>query len=411
MKKNNIAIIGGGLAGLITAYRLSQRDFRIALFEKEKELGGELGSARADNQNIEKFYHHFFPGNKHLLRLLKELNLDKNIRWHRGRMAVIRSGETHPFDSARDLLGLPFLPFPAKMRMGIGAVLTPLIDYRYLHRHSAEELVRKTQGNKAWEDFWRPIFRLKFDNHTDRISATWFWARLKERLSSRKGGEVLGYLEGGFQSLVDALEREIKSNGGVINCGIEVTEITKENGYFEINGESFDKVIATLPLPIFNRISPQKLQDVPHIGVAVALLDSSAPITDYYWTNVLDQSIPFGVIVEQSNLVKMQKNIVYLGRYLDTGSALWKMDDQKLTETFINSLEKLYPGSKAKISRGQLFRDPFAQPIITVNYKVPKFETDISNLYVFSAAHIYPYDRGLERVVSGIEALLKLLEQ
>lgn len=38
----------------------------------------------------------------------------------------------------------------------------------------------------------------------------WFWARIKKRSTK------LGYLKGGFQVLINTLEKEIKKNGGKI---------------------------------------------------------------------------------------------------------------------------------------------------------------------------------------------------
>ena len=39
-----VAIIGAGITGLVAGYRLLQAGHEVTIFEKEKELGGLLGS-------------------------------------------------------------------------------------------------------------------------------------------------------------------------------------------------------------------------------------------------------------------------------------------------------------------------------------------------------------------------------
>jgi protoporphyrinogen oxidase len=60
MKSKRIAIIGGGLTGLVAAYRLSQKGHRITIFEKSNDLGGLMGGFEINGTNLEKAYHHIF---------------------------------------------------------------------------------------------------------------------------------------------------------------------------------------------------------------------------------------------------------------------------------------------------------------------------------------------------------------
>jgi protoporphyrinogen oxidase len=63
-----IGIIGGGLAGLVTAYSLAETH-EVVVFEQGSELGGLLSSYRNEHYSIERFYHHFFSGDATLMSL------------------------------------------------------------------------------------------------------------------------------------------------------------------------------------------------------------------------------------------------------------------------------------------------------------------------------------------------------
>ena len=51
----NIGIVGGGIAGLTTAYELSKGGHKVSLFEKEAELGGQVGTFDVSGERLERF--------------------------------------------------------------------------------------------------------------------------------------------------------------------------------------------------------------------------------------------------------------------------------------------------------------------------------------------------------------------
>ncbi|NJD31069.1 MAG: FAD-dependent oxidoreductase, partial [Gammaproteobacteria bacterium] len=46
MDKVNIAVIGGGIAGLACARALARADAQVTVFERSRGLGGRLGTRR-----------------------------------------------------------------------------------------------------------------------------------------------------------------------------------------------------------------------------------------------------------------------------------------------------------------------------------------------------------------------------
>ena len=64
MNRRKIAIIGGGLGGLVSGYFLSKQGNKVTIWEKENFLGGLIGGFKMEGENLEKLYHHFFRTDK-----------------------------------------------------------------------------------------------------------------------------------------------------------------------------------------------------------------------------------------------------------------------------------------------------------------------------------------------------------
>jgi monoamine oxidase len=76
---DDIIIIGGGIAGLYTAYKLSSKypNKSIKLLEKNNSLGGRVFTYHDKTMDVETGAGRFHSKNKNLMKLLKELDLDK----------------------------------------------------------------------------------------------------------------------------------------------------------------------------------------------------------------------------------------------------------------------------------------------------------------------------------------------
>jgi monoamine oxidase len=74
----DIAVIGAGLAGLVTAYRLQQAGFAVELFEARERLGGRIFTANVQGHAAELGAQNILDGDKaeNLFRLIAELDLE-----------------------------------------------------------------------------------------------------------------------------------------------------------------------------------------------------------------------------------------------------------------------------------------------------------------------------------------------
>ncbi len=110
-------------------------------------------------------------------------------------------------------------------------------------------------------------------------------------------------------------------------------------------------------------------------------------------------------IVEHTNFMDKKyynnEHIVYLGNYLPFDHEYMKMEKDQLLKIYDPILKKINPNYQLSIINSQLFKVPFAQPIIPVNYSkiVPPFETPLSNVYLANIQQVYPWDRGTNYAV------------
>lgn len=79
----SVVVVGGGLAGLASAYELSQRGFAVTLLERAPQLGGKIASwniqVGADQFRMEHGFHGFFPQYYNLKSLVTELEAEQNF--------------------------------------------------------------------------------------------------------------------------------------------------------------------------------------------------------------------------------------------------------------------------------------------------------------------------------------------
>ena len=432
----NVAIVGGGITGLILGYLLSKKSYKVTLFEKDSETGGLAGAYERNGVFIDKYYRHLFQSHKELIDLIKELNLEERIIFRKAQMGYFTSGELFSLNSAMDLLRFKPLDFISRLRVGwsLSGFLFKK-DWKHFDSIRAVDYLKSTCGEKGFKIFWEPLLMNKFGNCYSDVSAAWLWDRVMSRNRSRAGKskETLGYLEGSFQVLLDRLEEEIiKHNGEIIrNCEIKkISRPPGSIGYFSLNSENrvfkkFDLCIVTVPVPHFIDIYPglpeeyvSALENVNYAHSRCMILNLNKRLSDYYWINVGDASFPFAVIIEHTNWMNNDdyngEHIVYISRYLNSeDDYTWKAPDDVLYSIYCRFLKKIFPHFDESMVNGfTSWREKYTQPIFKVGYstQIPPYQTPIRDLYLVNTSQFYPMSRCMNtsiisanRFIGGLE--------
>ncbi|HSD99086.1 MAG TPA: NAD(P)/FAD-dependent oxidoreductase [Patescibacteria group bacterium] len=417
-----IAIIGAGFTGLSAAYQLTKQGHEVFVFEKDSQPGGlALGYKKKEwDWTLENYYHHWFTNDHAILSLAKEIG--HNVLVRRPKTCVYIAGESYQLDSALSLLTFPKLPFWDKVRMAETlAILKFNPFWKHMEKVKATQFLPKVMGEKAYKMIWEPLFVNKFGDYADVISLAWFWARITKRTPS------LAYPEGGFLSFAKALEKKVRDQGGHITYSSSVSHIGEVDGKTIVthDGEKeiFDKIIVTIPSFHFLKITPQlpedyrkKLEKLQGIGaMTVVLRLKNTFLKDKtYWLNICDPAAPITAVVEHTNFMDKKhynnEHILYLGNYLPTEHPYFSMTEKQLMNEFDPFLEKLNPSYKKHIIGIDVFRVPFAQPIIATNYSklIPPLTTPLNNVFLANMQQVYPWDRGTNYAVELGEKIAQL---
>ena len=108
-----VAIVGAGLAGLVTAVDLVDAGCEVSIFESRPFVGGKVGSwVDKDGNHIEMGLHVFFGCYYQLFELMKKVGALDNLRIKEHTHTFInRGGKTGVLDF-RFITGAPFLLLP-----------------------------------------------------------------------------------------------------------------------------------------------------------------------------------------------------------------------------------------------------------------------------------------------------------
>lgn len=416
----NIGILGGGFTGLTAAYAMLKAGHSVTIIEKADAVGGLARGIPIAGTSLERTYHHIFRTDTDILRLSRELGIEDSLLWCESSIGVYYGGALYPFRTPLDLLR--FRPLSVLNRLRLGLVLFYLQktrSWKKFTRISAERWLKQMCGDEAYRIIWHPLLYGKFHHFASRISMAWLWARIHTRANSKeKGGltEKLGYFRGGFATVIYALEKEIHRMRGAIRCEETVTALfSDEQKRIRVVTEKeryvFDKVIATIPSPVFANLIKEcpeasdsyleKLRSVEYLGAVCMIVRMNVSLSPFYWMNIHDPASPFLVFIEHTNLIPQEQyegsSLYYLGAYLPHDHRLFTSTDDDIRKEFFRYLKKMFPHFREEyILETHISRLKYAQHIVDTSYeeRIPPTRTPIPNMYLSNFSQIFPEDRG-----------------
>lgn len=411
MKK--IAVLGGGITGLVAAYYLAKNGHKVTIMEKERVLGGLAAGFKDDHWNwyLERAYHHLFASDSDILDFAKEIEF-KKIYFRKpvtsSLFIVNDKFSNYPLDTPIDLLRFPLLGIIDKLRAGIIIVFLKLSPFLPMYKKiTSEDFLKKSMGINVWNRLWKQLFRGKFGKYAEIISSSFIWARIKKRT------KALGYIEGGFQIFINYLESRLKSLRVNVLTGYEIKEIKKKGEKFIINNQTYDKVISTLPTPVLVKLTSNifsekyllNFKKLKYLHAITLILETKKPtLESTYWLNICADKIPFMILAQHTNFSDKKNynnnHLSYIGWYVDGDNKLLKMDKEEILKLVCPHLEKI-ANHKIIIKNSFLFKAPFAQPIFDKDFEknMPTFKTPDKNFFIANLDMTYPYDRGTNYAV------------
>lgn len=418
------AIIGAGISGLVLAKNLNKAGEDVTVYEKESCAGGIARGYKKENwtDSVELFYHHWFEKDADLLALMDELGVRDKVVYRTPKTVMYHKGKFYPFDSILAALLYPGLGFGIhKVRFGlVGVYLRLTKAWKAFEKVTAKEWMTRYAGEFAYKAMWEPMMIGKFGEYADQVNMAWLWARIYSRSTS------LGTYDGGMQSFFDYFTQVLTERGVDFRFDTAVGKVSRQDGKWDVDGESFDRVIVTTSPQSMIGLCPElpddyraQLAELKSIGAVVMSVCLKHPLSPegYYWYNLPKQEgYPFLALVEHTNFVPKERfggeTVIYAGDYLPQGHPYFGMSEDELLRQLLPGLKKINPEfSEDWVISAKKFSAEYAQPIPFVDQseRIPDMQTPLDGLYFISMSQIYPMDRGMNFAIKYSNDLSRVI--
>ncbi|MBO8179483.1 MAG: NAD(P)/FAD-dependent oxidoreductase [Archaeoglobus sp.] len=353
-----IAVVGAGLTGLKAAKELSEYA-SVVVFEPE-----DIGGLVASYEGVEKFYHHCFRDDDFLLEEIKRSGLNSKLVWRIAKTGFAANGKIYPLNTPFEILRYPLLTFGEKIRLARFTLKSRKLNYENFDDIGVIEGIRRELGEGLLERFFMPLLRSKFGENAEEVSYAWLLGRVAIRSNRKYSGEEIGYIRHGFQQLVDKMAEglEIRKERARI----------RKNAKWEVNGEQFDAVIYTAPLPELGELGEKLgISEIRYQSSVCALVGAEETLTEnIYWTNIVDR-MSFGAVIEHTNFMLYEDygiHLIYLASYSTPDGYLFNLSDKEIERLFLSDLKKLGFNTDS-IKWMKIFKAKYSGPIYERGYR------------------------------------------
>jgi protoporphyrinogen oxidase len=313
-----------------------------------------------------------------------------------------------------DFMRFPPLSLIDRARLALTILAARRVkDWRALEQVPVVEWLTRLGGKRTVEHIWKPLLRAKFDGTYGNVPATYIWSRLVRVTSTHdkaSAKELMCFLTGGYNMLIQALARAIAEQGGTITTGAAVQQVRVADGRVTglrlADGEvASEGAILTLQTPIARRLLPTEAAEIAaqwsgledYLGIVCMLLVLRRSLSPYYTLNITDERIPFTGVIETTNLIDRRYvggyHLVYLPKYVAPDSPFARMDDATLRQEFLGYLQQMFPDLQERdIAAIRIGRERYVEPLhpVRMTEAIPSIVADIAGLYLVNSAQIYP---------------------
>ena len=422
--------------GLAAALRLAQAGAQVHVLERDDRLGGMSAHFDLAGTRLERYYHFICKPDDTTFAYLREFGLEHRLHWVDTKMGFYFDGALHDWGNPLALLRFPGLNLWQKLRYGLHVMRAKgITDWRPYDAFTSTEWLHRAIGKPAYDVMWKSLFHYKFYEHQDSLSAAWLGTRIRRVALSRRSifQEQLGYLEGGSETLIDALADGIRRLGGVIELGAAVEEVVaaeaparagaggpaRAQGVQGVQGvqciqgiriggtlRPFDAVVSTVPLPYVVRLVPQlpaaevaKVAAIRNVGVVCVVLKLKRRFTPNFWVNINDPRIQIPGLIEYTNLNPLDgSTIVYAPFYMPHTHPKYARPAEAFVDETLAALALMQPGfDRADVIAATASRYQYAQTVAGPGFfeALPPLASALAGFFYADTSHYYPEDRSI----------------
>jgi len=366
-----VAIVGGGLAGLAAGCALSDIGFQVTVFERKPYLGGRASSYQhpGTGEVVDNCQHVLLGCCTNLIQFYERLGVQDKIHWYEqltflepgGRASVVGpSWLPAPLHPAPSFLRAGCLSLADKLAIG-RAMFTLAFDDEFrqneklkrgrLPAQYGEEsilrwLFRHGQTERTVDRFWKTILVSALNEDLDRISVSYAAQVVRESfLKSAEAGRM-GVPTVPLTKLYGVAGDYVQSRGGEIRLRSSVEGFTAESSSTRLSvagkDENFDFVVLAVSFDALPPLLPQTTEadslreDLRHF--------ESSPITGIHlWFDRQITDLDHAVLLDRTIQWMFHKSKLLAASHGSNGG------DGSYVELVVSSSKTLVEKSKPEI--------------------------------------------------------------
>jgi len=293
---NEIAILGGGIAGISAAFHLKEAGKKNIVYEAQAKCGGLVSNFSIDGFRFDNAIHMSFTKSEYVRSIF-----DKTPYYSHQPNAFCKDREywlKHPIQN-----NLHPLPLEEKV-----ALIESFVDRPNFEPSNYKEWLLSQYGNKIYEKYPEPYTKKYWGLEPKDLSTSWINDRVRkasisEILSGALESQNVNHYyankmrypkEGGYFSFIKEMSEkiDIECNKRVVNINTKSKTILFDCG----TQKSYSDLISTLPLPLlctFIDNCPKTVMQAAHslLWTTVDLVSVGFSIPDvppYLWFYIYD---------------------------------------------------------------------------------------------------------------------------
>ncbi|HWF66270.1 MAG TPA: hydroxysqualene dehydroxylase HpnE [Acidobacteriaceae bacterium] len=386
----DVAVVGGGLAGLSAACALAESGYRVHLLERRPYVGGRASSYEhpGTGEIVDNCQHILLGCCTNLISLYRQLGVEDRIRWFDsitflepgGRKSVMRSGFLPaPLQNSFSFLTSSALSLKDKVAIARGMTMflggiPPDGEESFSHW-----LRRHGQTQRAINRFWNPVLVSALNEDLDRVSVRYAGMVFRRAFMESSQGGWMGVPTIPLSELYSHAIGFIESHAGQVGLRTSVTQVLYNSDHsrwrlaFEGGSVEADAVILALPFEGMQKLLPnispkpngyeeelsRRLEHFEHSPITGIHLWFDRPVTGLEHAVLLDTTIQWMYnksLLQPGTRSNGPEN--YLELVVSASKSLVEKSRQEIIDLALRELAEFFPPVReAKLLKAAVIKE------------------------------------------------------
>ena len=385
-----VAVVGGGLAGLTAACALVESGYRVHLVERRPYVGGRASSYEhpGTGEVVDNCQHVLLGCCTNLIGFYRQIGVADRIRWFDqivflepgGRRSTLRPGFLPaPLHNAFSFLGASALSMQDKLAISRGMMAFLQGVPRDDGENFAAWLSRHGQTRRAIDRFWNPVLVSALNEGLDRMSV--HYAGMVFRTSFMQSAQAgrMGVPTIPLSELYGHALEFIRTRGGEVSLrtGVDGFAYDEARQLWQLRHQGglieADAVVLAVPFESMQKLLPQlparpegasdalarQLEHFQHSPITGIHLWFDRKVTDLEHAVLLDTTIQW---MYNKSLLQPERRAESAGSYLElvvsASKSLVSKSRQEIIDLALRELAEFFPAVReAKLVKAAVIKE------------------------------------------------------